>query len=98
MDRGDMTRYQDFTDGLLVSLKGMLGRGRVGEMFSAPTSTPMRRDVPVVFDVSSIEESELALQGAALMACWSYGFGAINVANALAAAGLEPQRHYFDPG
>jgi hypothetical protein len=95
MDRGDMTRYQDFTDGLLVSLKGMLGRGRVGEMFSAPTSTPMRRDVPVVFDVSSIEESELALQGAALMACWSYGFGAINVANALAAAGLEPQRHYF---
>ena len=39
--------------------------------------------------------SDLALQGAALMACWSYGFGAINVANALADAGVEPRRHYF---
>ena len=64
-------------------------------MFSAETTTPMRRDRPVVFDVSSIDDGELALQRAALMACWSYGFGAINVANALADAGLEPQRHYF---
>ena len=38
---------------------------------------------------------EPALQAAALMACWSCGFGAINVAHALCDAGLEPQRHYF---
>ena len=25
----------------------------------------------------------------------SYGFGAINIANVLADAGLEPRRHYF---
>jgi hypothetical protein len=62
-------------------------------MFSQQTTTPMRSDVPVVFDVSSIPETELALQGAALMACWSTGFGALNVANTLADAGLEPQRH-----
>jgi hypothetical protein len=71
MDRNDMTRYLDITEDLLVTLKGLLGHGRVGEMFSRPTTTPMRSDVPVVFDVSSIPESELALRGAALMACWS---------------------------
>lgn len=95
MDRGDLDRYQDITEALLVTLKGLLGHGRVGEMFSAPTTTPMRRDRPVVFDVSSIDDTQMALQGAALMACWSYGFGAVNVANALADAGLEPRRHYF---
>jgi hypothetical protein len=93
MDRGEMTRYLDITEDLLVTLKGLLGHGRVGEMFSQQTTTPMRSDVPVVFDVSSIPETELALQGAALMACWSTGFGALNVANTLADAGLEPQRH-----
>jgi hypothetical protein len=95
MDRGDMERYRDITEDLLISLKGLLGHGRLGEMFSAPTTTPMRRDRPVVFDVSSIKDTQPALQAAALMACWSYGFGAINVAHALYEAGLEPLRHYF---
>ncbi len=73
----------------------MLGQGRVGELFAAPTTTPMRRDRPVAFDVSSIDDAQMVLQGAALMACWSFGFGAVNIANALADAGLEPRRHYF---
>jgi hypothetical protein len=95
LDRGDLDRYRDATDPLVKSLTGLLGQGRLGEMFSADTTTPMRRDRPVVFDVSSIDDAEVDLQRAALMACWSYGFGAINVANALADAGVEPQRHYF---
>ena len=55
----------------------------------------MRRDRPVVFDVSSIDDAQLDLQAALLLACWSYGFGAVNIAHALADAGLEPRRHYF---
>jgi hypothetical protein len=95
MDRGDSDRYQDITEGLLVTLRGLLGRGRLGEIFSQQSTVTMRRDRPVVFDVSSIDDGELALQGAALMACWSQGFGAVNIAHALADAGLEPRRHYF---
>jgi hypothetical protein len=52
-------------------------------------------DRPVVFDVSNIDDSETNLQAAVLLACWSYGFGAVAVAQALADAGLEPRRHYF---
>jgi hypothetical protein len=95
MDRGDRDRYDDITENLLVSLRGLLGRGRLGEIFSEQSTTTMRRDVPAVFDVSAIDDGDSALQGAALMACWSYGFGAVNIANALADAGLEPRRHYF---
>jgi hypothetical protein len=54
----------------------------------------MRRDRPVVFDVSSIDDNETDLQAAIMLACWSTGFGSIAVSNALADAGLEPRRHY----
>src|SRR4051794_39192358 len=55
----------------------------------------MRRDRPGVYDVSSLDDSDIDLQAATLLACWSAGFGTINVSNALADAGLEPRRHYF---
>jgi hypothetical protein len=95
LDRGNMDRYQEITEGLEATLIGLVGGGRLGEIFSQPTTNPMRRDRPVVFDVSSIDDAQMDLQAAALLACWSYGFGAVNIANALADAGLEPRRHYF---
>lgn len=55
----------------------------------------MKRGKAVVFDVSSVDETETDLQAAVLLACWSYGFGTVNVAHALADAGLEQRRHYF---
>ncbi|GAA4288694.1 hypothetical protein [Georgenia daeguensis] len=40
----------------------------------------MRRDRPVVYDVSSIDDTDMDLQTATLLACWSAGFGTVNVA------------------
>ena len=95
LDRGSMDRYRQITEGLEASLIGLVAGGRLGETFARHTTTPMHRDRPVVFDVSSIDDSETDLQAAVLLACWSAGFGTINVAHALADAGLEPRRHYF---
>ena len=95
LDRGNAERYRVITEELEASLIGLTQGGRLGETFSRPTTNPMRRDAPVVYDVSSIDDSEMDLQAAVLLACWSNGFGTINVANALADASLEARRHYF---
>lgn len=95
LDRGSDERYQEITEDLEASLMGLTGGGRLGETFSQPTTNPMRRDRPVVYDVSSIDDADEDLQAATLLACWSAGFGTVNVANALADAGLEPRRHYY---
>lgn len=95
VDRDDLTRYKAITEELEASLIGLVRGGRLGQTFSRQTSKTMGRDRPVVFDLSGIQESQAALRAAALMACWSVGFGTVNVAQALADAGLEPQRHYI---
>jgi hypothetical protein len=95
LDRGNMAVYLQETRALEATLLGLTGGGKLGEIFSRQTTNPMSRDRAVVFDVSSIDETETDLQAAVLLACWSYGFGTVNVANALADAGLEPRRNYF---
>jgi len=94
IDRGDMARFRDITEGLEASLVSILS-GRFGDVFSGQTTTPMLLDRPVVFDVSSIPDGDRALEAAALMCCWSYGFGQINAMQALADAGLVARQHYL---
>lgn len=95
LDRGDDAAYKRITENLEASLISLTSGGRLGETFAHQTDVPMMRDRPVVYDVSSIDDSDTDLQAAILLACWSAGFGTVNVANALADAGLEPRRHYF---
>ena len=95
VDRDDLTRYRNITEELEASLIGLVRGGRLGQTFSQQTSEVMRRDRPVVFDLSGIQDSQPQLRAAALMACWSVGFGTVNIAQALAEAGLESQRHYI---
>jgi hypothetical protein len=95
LDRGDDMRYKAITENLEASLISLTSGGRLGETFAHATDVPMLRDRPVVYDVSSIDDSDTDMQAAILLACWSAGFGTVNVANALADAGLEPRRHYF---
>lgn len=62
-------------------------------MFSRPTTEPMRRDLPVCFDVSRLRSAGSPdMRAAGLVTCWQYGFGAVNAAHALADAGLETRR------
>jgi len=95
VDRGSMKTYHNITGGLERSLTSLIRGGRLGEVFSQPTTTSMRRDRPVVYDISGLIEADADLRAAMLLACWSSGFATVNVAQAMADAGLEPQRHYF---
>lgn len=95
LDRGDDARYQAITEQLEATLLALDSGGRLGTIFSRFTTTPQRRDKPVVYKVSSIGDTERDLQAAALVACWSTGFATVDINNVLADAGLEPRRHYF---
>lgn len=94
LSRGDRARYEEATEALEASLTA-LTVGRWGQVFGQATTTEMRLDRPVVFDVSDLDRAAQDIQGAVLLTCWSYGFAQVNVAQALANANLAPRRHYF---
>ncbi|CED91296.1 ATP/GTP-binding protein [Actinomyces succiniciruminis] len=93
MDRGSDSRYREITEELEVSLMALLS-GRWGGIFAAETTTPMMMDRSVVFDVSALINVSSDLQAAVLLATWSYGFGTVEIAQALADAGVAPRRRY----
>ncbi|MDQ0241473.1 ATP/GTP-binding protein [Arthrobacter bambusae] len=95
LDRGDMDRYLDATDALRTSLIGIAsGSGPLGDMFSRHTTEQLDMNRSVVFDLSALPDTQPQKQAAGLLACWSIGFEAVNVAQVLADAGLEPRRNY----
>lgn len=95
VDRGKESRYRRKTERLEEDLIGLISGGGIGTHFAAPTTEPMVRDRPVVYDISPIGDNNKPLLAAAMLACWSAGFATVKIATVLADHGLEPRRHYL---
>lgn len=93
-EEDDEVSYRASTKNLRRSLRALV-EGPWGAIFDRPTSTPLDVDSPAVcIDVSRIPEGDTKLLAAALMVCWSEGFGAVAAAHALSDAGLGPKRTF----
>lgn len=93
LDRGSIDHYREVTEPLEASLMALIS-GRFGGIFAASTTRPMMMDRSVVFDVSALLHAEEDLQAAVLLACWSYGFATVEIAQTLADAGVAPRQRY----
>ncbi len=94
-DRGDDARYDIRTERLIDALQGVGREGPFGGTFASPTTVEMDLDRPVVFDMSAVDDNDLALQAGLQLVCWSYGSAAVQGAKIMAAAGLAPERIYI---
>ena len=65
-------------------------------MFDGQSTARLRTDTPMVsVDVSAVSRQSEAVLSSAMLASWSEMFSTIEAANALADAGVEPQRNYL---
>jgi hypothetical protein len=87
--------YATLTTGLRRSLQAVL-EGPLGRMFDGQSTARLSIDTPMVsVDVSAVSRQSESVLSSAMLASWSEMFSTIEAANALADAGLEPQRNYL---
>lgn len=95
LDKGDNARYDEFVLRIEACLISLSGKGEFGSIFAQHTTTAIRRDRPMSYDLSAIPASETRLRALALLACWTAGFASVQISQILADAGLEERRHYI---
>lgn len=97
--RDDRAKYLGRVQELIDSLRSFEAGGTYSDVFDGQTTTPIRLDVPLCFDLSSLDSDEAGggagLEAAVQLVCWSAGSSAVAAAKHLALAGLAPQRHYL---
>ena len=81
-------RYQDRVEHLIFTLD-LLCTGSLAGVFDGATSQPIDLEAPAVsVDISAVKAAGDKLLTAAMLCTWSYGFGCVDAASAL--AGLAP--------
>ncbi len=87
--------YRKRTDDLVFTLD-LLCSGSLAGVFDGPTTKPIDLDAPIVsVDISRTGGAGDKLLTAAMLCTWSYGYGMVDAAAALAQFGLAPRRTYM---
>ena len=74
----------------------LLCTGSLAGVFDGQTSKPIDLDAPMVsIDISAVKAAGDQLLTAAMLCTWSYAFGMVDAAAALADLGLAPRRSYM---
>ena len=80
----------------LVFTLDLLCTGSLAGVFDGATSQPIDLDAPAVsVDISAVKAAGDKLLTAAMLCTWSYGFGCVDAAAALADLGAGPRRSYL---
>jgi hypothetical protein len=80
----------------LVFTLDLLCSGSLAGTFDGHTTQPIDLAAPVVsVDISAVRAAGDKLLTAAMLCTWSYGFGCVDAASALAALGAGPRRSYL---
>ena len=80
----------------LVFTLDLLCTGSLAGVFDGQTSRPIDLDAPAVsVDLSAVKAAGDKLLTAAMLCTWSYGFGCVDDASALADLGAAPARSYL---
>jgi hypothetical protein len=88
-------RYRDRVADLVFTLD-LLCTGSLAGVFDGSTSQPIDLDAPAVsVDISAVGAAGDKLLTAAMLCTWSYGFGCVDAASALAELGQAPRRSYL---
>ena len=80
----------------LIFTLDLLCTGSLAGVFDGATSHPIDLDAPAVsVDISAVKAAGDKLLTAAMLCTWSYGFGCVDAASALAGLGAAPARSYL---